>query len=97
MVIDEKTGMEGIPITAARGMLARLPEKLTEENRAVALTKRGKPVLVVIPWDLYESILETMEILEDPEMMDGIRQGIEDMRQGNLISHREVMEGLDNQ
>ena len=49
---------------------------------------------MVIPWDLYESIMETMEIMEDAEMMDGIRQGMEDMREGNLISHAEVMEGL---
>ena len=90
MVIDESIGMEGIPITAARGMLARLPEKLTEEKRAVALTKRGKPVLVVIPWELYESIVETMEIMEDEEMMGGIREGIKDMREGNLISHEEL-------
>ena len=90
MVIDENLGMEGIPITTARGMLTRLPEKLAKEKRAVTLTRRGKPVLVVFPWDLFESLMETMEIMEDPEMMAAIREGIEDMQQGNLISHEEV-------
>ena len=90
MVTENDLGLEGIPMTTVRGMLARLPEKLSKENRAVALTKRGKPVLVVIPWDLYESIVESLEIMEDPEMMDGIREGIQDMREGNLISHEEV-------
>ena len=94
MVTERDLGMEGIPMTTARGMLARLPEKLSKENRAVALTKRGKPVLVVIPWELYESIAETMEILEDAEMMDGVRKGIQDMREGNLISHDEVVARL---
>ena len=47
-------------------------------------------MLVVIPWDLYESIVETMEIMEDTEMMDGIREGIRDMQEGNLISHEEA-------
>ena len=94
MFEEDHCQIEQIPMAQARGMLARLPEKLSKENRAVALTKRGKPVLVVIPWELYESIIETMEILEDPEMMDGIRGGIEDMRKGNLIPHEEVLEKL---
>ena len=63
MNIEDEHDIELIPMAQARGMLARLPEKLTEEERAVAVTKRGKPVLVVIPWDLYESIVETMEIM----------------------------------
>lgn len=90
MNIEDEYDIELIPMAQARGMLARLPEKLTEEERAVAVTKRGKPVLVVIPWDLYESIVETMEIMEDTEMMDGIREGIRDMQEGNLISHEEA-------
>ena len=94
MNIEDEYNVELIPMTQARAMLGRLPEMLAKENRAVVITRRGKPVLVVIPWDLYESIMETMEIMEDAEMMDGIRQGIEDMREGNLISHEKVMEGL---
>ncbi len=94
MFEEDHCQIEQIPMAQARGMLGRLPEKLSKENRAVALTKRGKPVLVVIPWELYESIAETMEILEDAEMMDGVRKGIQDMREGNLISHDEVVARL---
>ncbi len=94
MNIEDEYNVELISMTQARAMLGRLPEMLAKENRAVVITRRGKPVLVVIPWDLYESIMETMEIMEDAEMMDGIRQGIEDMREGNLVSHEKVMEGL---
>ena len=83
-------GTENIPIVQARAMLSQLPERLSAENRAVALTRHGKPVLAVMPWDLFESIMETMEIMGDADMMDVLRQGIEDVREGNLIPLEQV-------
>ena len=83
-------GTENIPIVQARAMLSQLPERLSAENRAVALTRHGKPVLAVMPWDLFESIMETMEIMGDVDMMDALRQGIEDVREGNLIPLEQV-------
>ena len=67
-------------------MLTQLPELLAEENRAVALTRRGKPVLALMPWELFLSVIETLEIMGDAEMMDALRRGIEDVQEGNLVS-----------
>ena len=83
-------GTENIPIVQARAMLTQLPERLSAENRAVALTRHGKPVLAVMPWELFESIMETMEIMGDVDMMAALRQGIEDVREGNLIPLEQV-------
>ena len=44
----------------------------------------------VISWEHFESLVETMEIMEDAEMMEGIREGMKDMREGNLVSHEEL-------
>ena len=90
MNIEYEYDVELIPLAKACEMLDELPETLGKNNRTAALTVDGKPVLVVIPWDLYESMVETMEIMEDTEMMDGIREGIRDMREGSLFSHEEV-------
>ncbi len=81
-----ETDTEHIPIVKARAMLTQLPELLAEENRAVALTRRGKPVLAVMPWDLFRSIVETMEIMGDAEMMDALRRAIRDVQEGNIVS-----------
>ena len=81
-----ETDTEHIPIVKARAMLTQLPELLAEENRAVALTPRGKPVLAVMPWDLFRSIVETMEIMGDAEMMDALRRAIRDVQEGNIVS-----------
>ena len=34
---------------------------------------RTEPVLAVMPWDLFESIVETLEIMGDMDMMDALR------------------------
>ena len=83
-------GTENIPIVQARAMLSQLPEKLSDENRAVALTRHGKPVLAVMPWELFETIMETMEIMGDADMMAALRESIEDIREGNLIPLEQV-------
>ena len=83
-------GTENIPIVQARAMLSQLPERLSAENRAVALTRHGKPVLAVMPWELFESIMETMEIMGDVDMMAALRESIEDVREGNLVPLEQV-------
>jgi len=73
-----------IPITAARHELTTLPERLAEEG-AVAITRRGKPVLAIMPWELYESIVETLEIMGDRDLMLALRQGIKEIEEGKGI------------
>ncbi len=65
--------LKDISMTAARHELTSLLERLAEQPGAVAVTRRGKPVLAILPWDLYESIVETLEILGDEALMDVLR------------------------
>ena len=39
-----------------------------------------------MPWELFQSVTETMEIMGDAEMMDALRQGIRDVQEGNVVS-----------
>ena len=86
MISHQEYETEQISIVKARAMLTQLPERLAAENRAVALTRYGKPVLAVMSWDLFESITETMEIMGDSDMMAALRRGIRDVQEGNLIT-----------
>ncbi len=90
MATNWDNSTEQIPIVKARAMLTQLPELLSAGNRAVALTRRGKPVLALMPWELFESIVETMEIMGDRELMDALRRGIRDVQEGSLIAIDEV-------
>jgi antitoxin YefM len=78
---------KSMPMIEARNKLTRLPEEFEQSRQsgAVAVTRRGKPVLAVLPWDLYESLIETLEILGDEQMMAEFRQGVKEIAAGKLV------------
>jgi len=60
----------------------------------VTITRRGQPVLAVLPWEFYESIVETLDILGDPEMGRVLRESLEDLKRGRLVSNAEAKKRL---
>lgn len=87
--------MTELTISEARKGLLDLPEKLARTpERAVTITRRGRPVLAILPWELYESIVETLDILGDPEMVEALRGSLEDLKRGRLVSHAEARKRL---
>jgi len=77
--------MKDLPITEARHELTSLPEKLSEAHETVTVTRRGKPVLAILPWEEYEALVETLDIMADEDLMASLRQGMRDIKQGKLI------------
>jgi PHD/YefM family antitoxin component YafN of YafNO toxin-antitoxin module len=87
--------MTQLTITAARQTLLDLPERLAKApDQAVSITRRGRPVLALLPWELYESLIETLEVLSDPEATAALRSSLEDIRKGRLISHEAARKRL---
>jgi antitoxin YefM len=87
--------MTQLTISEARKALLDLPERLARTpERAVTITRRGQPVLAILPWELYESIVETLEILGDPEMVTAIRASLDDLKRGRVVSHAEAKNRL---
>lgn len=77
--------MKDIPITEVRDELTSLPEQLTQTHETVTVTRRGKPVLAIMPWEEYEALVETLDVLSDPELMATLRQSLKEVKQGKLI------------
>ena len=86
--------LKEIPITQARHQLTSLPERLAKHPGAVTLTRRGKPVLAMMTWEFYDSLVETLEILSDKEFVDVLRQGIREADEGKLIPLEKVKKDL---
>src|SRR3982074_2883596 len=80
-------GRSPLAMADARKQLPKLADALEKhpEIGAVKITRRGKPVLAVLSWDLYESVIETMEIMSDPELMAAFRQGVKEMQEGKAV------------
>lgn len=83
-----------IPITEARHELTSLPKRLAKSPGAITLTRRGKPVLAVMPWGFYESLMETMEIMGDEKLMSMLRRGIKEARRGKGIPWEKAKKDL---
>ena len=77
--------MKDMPIVEARNELTSLPELLGHSHDTVTVTRRGKPVLAILPWEDYEALVETLEILGDEEAMASLRQGIQEAKRGKGI------------
>ncbi|MDQ2716574.1 MAG: type II toxin-antitoxin system Phd/YefM family antitoxin [Chloroflexota bacterium] len=77
-----------LSIAEAREQLMYLPELFERQLKngtgleAIRVTRHSKPVLVILPWELYESIVETLEILGDEELMSELRQSIQEAANG---------------
>jgi len=83
--------MTQLTISEARKVLFDLPEELERgPERAIAITRRGRPVLAVIPWAFYETIVETLDVLSDPEMVSALRNSLKDLKRGRLANNQEV-------
>lgn len=77
-----------LSIMEARKQLTSLPETLMHNGQVDVLevTRRGKPVLAVMPWELYEAVAETLEVMGDKDLMSQLRQSIKELDSGKLIS-----------
>lgn len=77
-----------LTITQARLQLLNLPAMLAKDKfvKSVAVTKHGKPILAIVDWDLFESVMETLEIMGDPQLLKDLRRGLAEAASGKTVS-----------
>lgn len=56
-----------VPISKVRSDLFQLLDTVQSGGRAVTLTRRGEPVAVLLSHAEYERLIETLEVLCDPD------------------------------
>ena len=85
-----------LSIMEARKQLTSLPETLMHDGQVdvLEITRRGRPVLAVMPWELYEAVSETLEVMGDKELMVQLRQSIQEMDSGKLVSWQDAKQEL---
>ena len=86
--------MNEMSISEARKALTTLTDEMSVSSPAVAITRRGKPVLAVMNWDLYEAIVETLEVMTDDEMVESLRASLHEVAKGRTVSSAKVAKDL---
>ena len=77
--------MKTMQLSEARNVFSTLPDTLGEEQEALTVTRRGKPVLAVLAYDAYEALVETLEIVTDKPTMDALTEGIRQVDAGETL------------
>ena len=86
---------ETLSVSEARRQLLRLPERLEKHDiSALAVTRHGEPVLAIMPWALFESITETLEILGDEKLMAALRKSIQAIKAGRTYTSEQARQKL---
>lgn len=89
-------------ISEIREVITRLPEQFEEDLEEVTVTRHGKPVMTILPTKTYrelvetvESLLETLDILQDKELMQSFREGVQAMQEGKVTPLDEIFKRLE--
>jgi PHD/YefM family antitoxin component YafN of YafNO toxin-antitoxin module len=86
--------MTEMSISEARKALTTMTDEMSARSPAIAITRRGKPVLAVMNWDLYEAIVETLEVMVDDEMIESLRASLREVAKGRTVSSVKVAKDL---
>jgi prevent-host-death family protein len=68
--------MKVLPISKFKTNLGKSLDFVERRRGAITLTRRGKPVAVILSKNEYDGWQETIEIMKDSEFMKEIRDGI---------------------
>lgn len=82
--------LESLDISEARRQFSHLDKKL-ESRPIIEITRHNKKAFAVININYLETIMETMEVLSDPETTELLQRSIEDIQEGRLHDHEDVL------
>ena len=77
--------MTTIPIATARANLSQLVEETSTTHERVEITKNGQRAAVLLGVDDYDSIIETIAVLSDGELLVAHLRGLEEVDGGDVI------------
>jgi len=81
---------ETVPLSKAKALLSEFVRRVREEHESFAITHRGRVEGVLLGIEEYESLIETLEILSDRDLMVSIRRGLKDVKAGRVHPYTEV-------
>lgn len=86
--------MTTISATMARTKLYDLIDEVSSSGKRVGITKKGETKVVLISQEDLDSLEATLDVISDPELMEDIRKGDEDIKAGRVSSWEDVKKEL---
>ncbi|OGH82744.1 MAG: hypothetical protein A2469_00025 [Candidatus Magasanikbacteria bacterium RIFOXYC2_FULL_40_16] len=82
-----------ISISEARKKIFDIAEEVQRPGNYYTFTENGKPKVVMMSAEEFESLIETMEILSDPKAMKRMEQAEKELKRGDYVSWTDFKKG----
>ena len=80
-----------LDISEARRQFSSLDERMRRDGvKVIRITRHSRPAFVVVDTDYLDAVLETLDVLADPEALAMLQDSISDVRHGRLHDHEDV-------
>ena len=76
--------MATLPLAEVRANLSKLVDEAVRTHQRIEITRQGRRAAVILSADDYDSIMETLDILSDSDLMKELRQGQADIARGDF-------------
>ncbi len=83
-----------VPFSQARSDLTKLLDQLAERHEHFVITRNGLPAAVMMSPADYEAIQETVEVLQDRELLEALRKSQADVKAGRVSAWKDVKHDL---
>jgi antitoxin YefM len=85
--------MSTLPLAEVRANLSKLVDEAVRTHQRIEVTRQGRRAAVILSADDFDSIMETLAILSDQELMREVREA-EAEAQGGHVYTLEVTEEM---
>ena len=83
--------MTEVGLMTARAKLTGLNRELKKRpGTIVRITHRGKPAMTLMSAELYDTLVETLDLMSDPRAVEDLRKSLSDIEAGRVHTLDEV-------
>ncbi|MFY2858951.1 type II toxin-antitoxin system Phd/YefM family antitoxin [Mycobacterium sp. THU-M104] len=82
--------MMTLPLAEVRANLSKLVAEAVRTHQRIEVTRQGRRAAVILSADDFDSIMETLAILSDQELMREVREAESEAEKGEIFSLEEV-------
>lgn len=79
-----------LPLAEARNQLSKIVDDVERTHDTVTITRNGKPSVVLLSVDDYESIIETFALLENQEEQDSLAHAKAEYEREDVTTEEEM-------
>ena len=86
--------MTTLPLAEVRANLSKLVDEAVRTHLRIEVTRQVRRAAVILSAEDYDSIMETLDVLSDPDLMEDLRRGQAEIARGDFHTLDEVAQEM---